>query len=179
MTSNDGNDASLTAARCLRTGNGDDTIVTRATMPPRRRQRWQRCHKGHNATAATAKTAKMPAHRWQRCMRIDGDDTSSTMSKEGNKETAGKTTTRITSGSTWAWNTSRQGSVGRNRGGTYTPGTVQGSSGDRREGLVPPDRRREAPCVPAVLLPQDARGSTPWTGLPSASQIGTPLTAPS
>jgi len=43
------------------------------------------------------------------------------MSDKGNEETAGRTTTRITSGSTWAWNRCRRDSGGRNWGGTNTP----------------------------------------------------------
>jgi hypothetical protein len=80
------------------------------------------------------------------------------MSNEGSEENAGRTTTRITSGSTWAWNTYRPGSGGRNRGGTYyswnkyedPPATY-----DLREGFVQPERRREARHVSAMLLPQD------------------------
>ena len=92
MMSNKGTNASSTMARCLRTDNGNNAIMTRATVPLRN-------------------TAKMLVHhhQWQRCLRINGDDTSSTMSNEGNEETAGRTTMRITSGSTWAWNMCRRG----------------------------------------------------------------------
>jgi hypothetical protein len=68
---------------------GNNAIFMRATTPY---WRWQGClhtNNGNNAiimrvTISTITTAKMPAHWWQQCHHDEGNNSSSTISNEGN-----------------------------------------------------------------------------------------------